>query len=114
LLDKTLPDNYTAIIGELRFEWNRKKNAGNITKHKISFETAITAFADPFGIIIADPDHSDFEERFILIGLNTELKLLVVCHCYLQPDETIRIISARNATIAEKKNYGGNTNARRI
>jgi uncharacterized DUF497 family protein len=63
---------------------------------------------------IDDPDHSEHEERFILMGLNAEQKLLVVCHCYREPDENIRIISARNATAAEKKTYGGKTNARRI
>lgn len=92
----------------IRFEWDPKKDAINIRKHKVSFEEAKTVFYDENARIIADPDHSETEDRFIILGLSQSLKLLVVCHCYRAPDEIIRIISARKATKNESKSYGGN------
>lgn len=91
----------------MRVIWDEKKNQQNIKKHKISFEEAQTVFYDPNGKLIADPDHSGEEDRFILLGLSKKLHLLVVCHCYKENDETIRIISARKAGHTEKKQYGG-------
>jgi uncharacterized DUF497 family protein len=91
----------------IHFDWDETKNISNIKKHKISFEEAKTAFYDPNARIIADPEHSDTEDRFILLGLSQSLKLLVVCHCYKSKDEVIRIISARRATNTESSNYGG-------
>ncbi len=91
----------------MRIIWDEKKNQQNIKKHAISFEEAQTVFYDPNGKLIADPDHSDEEDRFILLGLSKNLHLLVVCHCYRENDETIRIISARKAENTEKKQYGG-------
>ena len=87
--------------------WDEPKNKENLKKHKISFEEAKTVFYDPNGKIIADPDHSTVEDRFIILGLSKMLNLLVVCHCYRENDETIRIISARKATKTESKIYGG-------
>ncbi|WP_428041021.1 BrnT family toxin [Candidatus Avelusimicrobium fimicolum] len=92
----------------IRFEWDPKKDAINIRKHKVSFEEAKTVFYDDNARIIADPDHSETEDRFIILGLSQSLKLLVVCHCYRAQDEIIRIISARKATKNESKSYGGN------
>ncbi len=92
----------------IRFEWDPKKDAINIRKHKVSFEEAQTVFYDDNARIIADPDHSETEDRFIILGLSQSLKLLVVCHCYRAQDEIIRIISARKATKNESKSYGGN------
>lgn len=92
----------------IRFEWDPKKDAINIRKHKVSFEEAKTVFYDENARIIADPDHSETEDRFIILGLSQSLKLLVVCHCYRAQDEIIRIISARKATKNESKSYGGN------
>jgi uncharacterized DUF497 family protein len=83
------------------------KNLENIKKHKISFDEAETVFYDPAGKLIADPDHSGEEDRFIMLGLSKMLHLLVVCHCYRENNETIRIISARKATKTETKHYGG-------
>ena len=91
----------------MKIIWDETKNLGNIRKHKISFEEAQTVFYDPEAKLIADPDHSDEEDRFIILGLSKMLHLLVVCHCYKENDETIRIISARKATKAESKSYGG-------
>lgn len=93
---------------DIRFEWDAKKNKLNIQKHKVSFEEAKTVFYDENARIIADPEHSQTEDRFIILGLSASLKLLVVCHCYRQADEIIRIISARKATKNETKYYGSN------
>lgn len=93
---------------DIRFEWDAKKNKLNIQKHKVSFEEAKTVFYDENARIIADPEHSQTEDRFIILGLSASLKLLVVCHCYRQADEIIRIISARKATKNETQYYGGN------
>jgi uncharacterized DUF497 family protein len=89
----------------MRIVWDEKKNLDNIKKHKISFEEAKTVFYDPNGKLISDPDHSVEEDRFILLGLSKMLHLLVVCHCYRENDENIRIISARKAEPNEEKQY---------
>ena len=90
----------------IHFEWDIRKNETNIKKHKISFEEAKTVFYDENARIITDPEHSEDEDRFIILGLSSVLRLLVVCHCYRQNDEVIRIISARKATKNETKYYG--------
>jgi uncharacterized DUF497 family protein len=91
----------------MRIIWDENKNQDNIKKHHISFEEAKTVFYDPNGKLIGDPDHSDNEDRFIILGLSNKLRLLVVCHCYRENDETVRIITARKATRKETKYYGG-------
>ncbi len=80
---------------EIRFEWDPRKSRANKAKHGISFEEARTAFLDESARIIPDEEHSTEEDRFILLGLSVELKVLVVCHCYRESDHLIRIISAR-------------------
>lgn len=87
------------------FEWDETKNQMNRYKHKISFEEAITVFCDEEARIINDPDHSETEERFIILGLSKKANLLVVCHCYRMSDTVIRIISARKATKKETRQY---------
>jgi len=87
--------------------WDEKKNQENKKKHNVSFQEAETVFYDPYAKLIHDPDHSDSEDRFIILGLSKLLKLLVVCHCYREDDVIIRIISARKATKQETKEYGG-------
>ena len=87
--------------------WDEKKNQKNIKEHKVSFQEAETVFYDPNAKIIHDPDHSVEEDRFIILGISKLLKLLVVCHCYKENDDEIRIFSARKATKKEKKEYGG-------
>ena len=82
----------------LRFEWDENKNVSNVTKHNMSFQEAMSAFYDENGLLIDDPEHSDSEERYILIGFSQFANLLVVCHCYRQDEEVIRLISARKAT----------------
>lgn len=92
-------------MNTIRFEWDPNKNEINKQKHKISFEEAKTVFYDPEALVIADPDHSDEEDRFIILGLSTKANLLVVCHCYRESDTVIRLISARKATKTESKYY---------
>ena len=91
----------------LRFDWDPKKNATNCRKHGVSFEDAQTAFSDEFGLIIDDPDHSEDEARFVLLGISASLRLLVVCHCYRTSGDVIRIISARKADELESAKYRG-------
>ena len=90
---------------QLDFDWDSKKNISNKKKHGISFEEAETVFHDPNGRLISDPDHSDNEDRFILLGLSENLRILVVCHCYRHGDTLIRIISAKKADRKETKIY---------
>jgi len=71
-------------VAGLRFEWDPKKNRENQRKHGVSFEEAETVFSDEHGLFISDPDHSEDEERFLLLGLSATLRLLVVCHTYLR------------------------------
>ena len=90
----------------ISFIWDEKKARENLIKHKISFEEAQTVFSDPNARMIFDPEHSGDEERFILLGISSGLRLLVVCHCYREDDMVIRIISARKAKKKEQKQYG--------
>ena len=89
----------------LRFEWDQRKNAANCRKHGVSFEEAATVFADENALLIADPDHSESEDRFVLLGLCSSLRMLVVCHCYQETEEVVRIISARKAVRSERLQY---------
>jgi uncharacterized protein len=93
-------------MAELRFEWDPRKAAGNAKKHKVTFEEARSVFADPNGLVIDDPDHSEDEARFILLGLSYVLRLLVICHVFRS--DAVRIISARKATPREAATYRGN------
>lgn len=87
----------------MKFEWDDAKASANLEKHGVTFEEAISAFGDPFLIIFADPDHSIDELRFLLLGVSDALRLLVVS--YTDRESYIRIISAREATRPERKNY---------
>jgi uncharacterized DUF497 family protein len=91
-------------MNELTFEWDIKKDAANLRKHGIPFEEAKTVFTDPFARLIADPDHSDDEDRFILLGASIHSRLLVVCHC-IRSIDSIRLISARKADKQERSIY---------
>ena len=90
----------------MHFDWDKNKAAANLKKHNVSFPEAVTAFYDENAIVIADPDHSIDEERFILLGMSRDLKVLIVSHCYRENDEVIRLISARKANKLEQKQYG--------
>ena len=92
-------------MNEIQFEWDEHKNAVNQRKHSVSFEEAETVFCDENGLLIADPDHSQDEERFILKGFSFQARLLIVCHCCRGTGNVIRIISARKATLRESRQY---------
>lgn len=104
-LDKTTRNNYNIIMEAIKFEWDENKNATNQKKHGISFEEAKTVFYDENALLIDDPDHSQEEERFIILGMSNRANLLIVCHCYRESAEIIRIISARKATKNEASAY---------
>jgi uncharacterized DUF497 family protein len=90
---------------ELQFEWDPIKAESNLKEHGISFEEALTVFYDEFAIEFYDDEHSDWEDRFLLLGLSSKLRLLLVCHCYRESESIIRMISARKATKNEAKHY---------
>lgn len=92
-------------MGTISFEWDENKNRINQRKHRISFEEAKTVFYDDEALVIDDPEHSEEEERFIILGLSLQANLLVVCHCCRNSDSVIRIISARKATKTESSYY---------
>ncbi len=89
----------------IRFEWDPVKDAINRRKHGVSFEEAATAFYDEFGRIIHDSEHSEDEDRFVLLGMSLVPRLLVVCHCYRESDTVIRVVSARRANKKEAAEY---------
>ena len=92
----------------LKFEWNIEKNKRNTKKHGVSFEEAKTSFYDEYAIQFYDPEHSDDEDRFILLGTSFTLNTLVVCHCFREEETKVRIISARKADKEEQQSYWSN------
>jgi uncharacterized protein len=92
-------------MGELRFEWDPRKAAANLRKHRVPFSEAETAFSDEHGLLLEDPEHSVAEARFVLLGLSAAGRLLVVSHTYRAADMVIRLISARRAERHERRQY---------
>jgi uncharacterized DUF497 family protein len=92
-------------MGDLRFEWDPKKAHANQKKHGVSFEEAKSAFSDERGLVIDDPEHSESEDRFVLLGMSSALRVLIVCHCYRAGGDVIRVISARKADDQEQTDY---------
>ena len=90
---------------KLEFEWDKKKDKTNIKKHGVSFDEACTAFYDEYAIQFFDPEHSEEEERFILLGSSFNFKTLVICHCFREEETIIRVISARKADKDEEQYY---------
>jgi hypothetical protein len=90
---------------DLEFEWDKRKAKVNLKKHGISFEEARTIFFDEYAVQFFDPDQSEEEDRFILLGSSHILNALVVCHCFRQEDTVVRIISARRADKEEEEAY---------
>jgi uncharacterized DUF497 family protein len=90
---------------QLEFEWDDKKDTANSKKHGVSFGEARTVFYDEYAIQFFDPEHSESEDRFILLGTSFKLKTLVVCHCFRQEETVVRIISARKADKDEEQVY---------
>ena len=91
----------------MRFDWDPAKATSNAKKHKVTFEMAKTVFYDDFAMQFFDEEHSLGEERFLLLGMSSDAKLLLVCHCEREDGDVIRIISARKATTSEAQNYRG-------
>jgi uncharacterized DUF497 family protein len=96
---------YNVHMKALEFEWDRRKETANVKKHGVSFKEARTAFYDESAIQFFDPDHSDEEDRFILLGLSLKPQVLVVCHCFRESETVVRIISARKADKDEEQAY---------
>ncbi len=91
---------------DISFDWDPAKARINQQKHGVSFIEGSSAFFDENGILIHDPDHSDQEDRYLLIGMSAKLRLVVVSHTYRENDRVIRLISARKADSAERRQYG--------
>lgn len=89
----------------IKFDWNAAKAATNIKKHGVSFEEAKSVFFDDFAVQFFDQENCETEERFLMLGMSNETKLLIVCHCERDDGNTIRVISARKATKIESKHY---------
>ena len=89
----------------MKFEWDENKNKINQRKHGISFDEVTSVFRDAFAIVFDDPDHSENEERFLIIGTSDKRGICLVSHCYRGQDQVIRIISARKATKIERNIY---------
>ena len=92
-------------MSELRFTWDPKKAHANRQKHGISFEEAQSVFYDENAIEFYDDEHSEREDRFLLLGISSRLRLLMICHCYRESEGVIRIVSARKATQRESAHY---------
>ncbi len=89
----------------LRFEWDERKDRSNAKKHGVGFEEARMAFYDEHAVQFFDPEHSEDENRFILLGMSFKLRVVVVCHCYRESELVIRLISARKADKSEEQDY---------
>ena len=92
-------------MSTLRFEWDERKATANARKHGVTFDEAKSVFVDERAKLIDDPDHSEEEDRFVLLGVSNALRLLLVCHCYREQGNVIRIVSARKASGRESKSY---------
>ena len=92
-------------MAELEFTWDETKSRSNAKKHRVSFDEAQSAFSDERARIIDDPDHSDDEDRFILLGMSAKRRLLIVVYAYRDREAKIRIISARKAVPQERALY---------
>ncbi len=91
----------------MQFEWDPVKAASNVKKHKVTFEVAKTVFYDDFAVQFFDQEHSHLEDRFLLLGMSSDARLLLVCHCEREDGDVIRIIAARKATESEAQYYRG-------
>lgn len=92
-------------MDDIQFDWDESKSQTNKQKHGVSFEEAKTTFLDENAIRFFDPDNSADEDRFLMLGMSFQLRVLVVCHCFRADDNIIRIISARKADRKEQATY---------
>jgi uncharacterized DUF497 family protein len=102
------PYNYIVVMNEIHFKWDTSKNETNKKKHGVSFEEAQTAFFDESAMEFFDSEHSNEENRFLLLGQSFSLRTLMICHCHREQESIIRIISARKATVQEQNTYRRN------
>ena len=96
---------YRYYLDKLRFDWDERKNRGNRVKHGVWFEETQSVFSDPDARLFYDPEHSEEEDRFVLLGMSSAARVLVVIHCYRGSESLVRIISARKATRKEVRFY---------
>jgi len=92
-------------MDQLQFQWDARKDRVNQKKHGVSFKEASSVFYDEYAIQFYDPDHSEDEDRFLMLGMSVKLKVLVVCHCFREGDSVVRLISARKVDRLEEKAY---------
>jgi uncharacterized DUF497 family protein len=92
-------------MGNIEFAWDRRKARSNVAKHGVSSDEAQSVFFDERARLMDDPDHSESEDRFVLLGYSMNARCLVVSHCYRASDSVIRLISARRATAREETVY---------
>jgi len=105
MFDKKLQYIYDIIMNGLRFEWDGRKNRQNQKKHGVSFEEAQTVFFDENAVEFYDEEHSEWEDRFLLLGMSIRFRILLICLCFREEESVIRIISARKATRNEQEFY---------
>ncbi|MCF6264699.1 MAG: BrnT family toxin [Xanthomonadales bacterium] len=96
---------YNVHMKKMVFEWDKKKGKSNNKKHGVTFEEAQTVFLDEYAIQFYDPEHSEDEDRFLLLGTSFKSETLVVCHCFREEETKVRIISARKADKDEQQVY---------
>jgi uncharacterized DUF497 family protein len=106
-LDNKLQHIYNVFMKSVSFSWDDRKNLANQKKHKVSFEEAQSVFFDEHAIEYYDPDHSESEDRFLMLGLSYQVRVLVVSYTLREDETEIRIISAKKATKKEQKAYTG-------
>lgn len=94
-------------MNSISFSWDDRKNRANQNKHKVSLKEAQTVFFDGYAIEYYDPDHSEFEDRFLMLGISHKIRVLVVSYTLRKDGTEIRIISARKASKKEQKAYSG-------
>lgn len=104
-VDRVAGEEYNVHMREIRFTWDPVKAEFNRLNHDVTFSEATTVFYDENARLRYDPEHSGDEDRFLLLGMSHNPRVLVVCHCYREGDSIIRIISARKATKNELKQY---------
>ncbi len=92
-------------MSAIRFEWDEDKARSNLKKHGVSFPEAESVFWDEYAVEFQDELHSSEEDRFLLLGMSRTARLLLICHCFRERDDVIRIISARKATASESVHY---------
>lgn len=91
----------------IQFQWDASKARRNLREHGVSFEEAQSVFFDDYARQFFDEEHSDTEDRFLMLGVSNQSRVLLVCHCEIENEDVIRIISARKATAKEKRLYEG-------